>query len=220
MQLLHVTKSFPTIDARRYILKSMSCSIPRGKKIGVLGRNGSGKTTFLRLLAGSEPLDSGEINRQGRVSFPVGFSGTFHPDLTGSENVRFLANIYGMEPEETLDWVENFCELGPYFRMPVKTYSAGMFSKLTFATSFAIDFDYYLVDEAIETGDARFREKCLAAFEARLKEATLILVSQNLHTIRMFCDTGAVLNNGKLCFYENIDDAFAHYEELLQTGGN
>ena len=192
--------------------------VPERRRIGVLGMNGAGKTTLLRLIAGSEKPDEGVIERNGRVSFPVGFAGTFHPDLSGADNVRFLANIHGMDARETVLWVEDFCELGEYFAMPIRTYSSGMFAKLAFATSFAIEFDYYLVDEAIETGDARFRAKCAAAFEARLRNSTLILVSQNVHTIRTICNSGAVLHDGKLVFYDTVDEAFAHYEELLMEG--
>jgi capsular polysaccharide transport system ATP-binding protein len=214
------TKSFQTLGNRKYILRHLTGVVPDGRRIGVLGPNGAGKTTLLRLIAGSEPLDDGEIIRRGRVSFPIGFTGTFHPDLSAKENVSFLARIYSMDADETVAWVEDFCELGTYFKMPVRTFSSGMFAKLAFATSFAIDFDYYLVDEAIETGDARFRAKCAAAFEKRLKNATLILVSQNMHTIRTFCDTGAVLNNGMLTFFDDLEDAFSEYEALLTHKGN
>ena len=128
---------------------------------------------------------------------------------------RFLANIYGMDADEMLDWVQDFCEIGNYMFMPVKTYSSGMFAKLAFATSFAIDFDYYLVDEVIETGDRRFREKCASAFEARLKDSTLILISHNMNTMRSICDMGAVMHNGQLKFFDELEDAFKHYEKLL-----
>ena len=215
----NVQKSFATNDGRKFVLRSFTGVIPERRRIGVLGMNGAGKTTLLRMISGSMPLDEGVIERHGRVSFPIGFVGTFHPDLTGRENVRFLGSIYGMDVEETLAWVEDFCELGSYFNMPVRTYSSGMFAKIAFATSFAIEFDYYLVDEAIETGDARFRAKCAAAFQARLSNATLVLVSQNMHTIRAFCDTGAVLHDGHLRFFDNIDDAVTFYEDILVARG-
>ena len=208
-------KSFKTKESRKIVLHETTCSIPSKMRIGVLGMNGSGKTTLLRLISGSEPLDHGTIYTNGRVSFPVGFAGTFHSDLSGAENIEFLANIYGMDASETMRWIADFTELGEYLYMPVKTYSSGMFARLVFAASFSIDFDYYLVDEAIETGDARFRAKCAAAFNARLDDATLILVSQNMHTIRTFCNSGAVLHNGHLRFFEDLEEAFAVYETLL-----
>jgi capsular polysaccharide transport system ATP-binding protein len=210
-----VKKSFRTQAGRKVILHEFTGRIPKGKRIGVLGMNGAGKSTLLRLISGSEKPDGGRIERQGRVSFPVGFTGTFHPHLSASENVRFLAELYGMDAEETVGWVEDFCELGQYFRMPINTYSSGMYARLAFGASFAIDFDYFLVDEVIETGDARFRSKCAAAFEARLADATLVLVSQNMNTIRTYCESGAVLHDGSLTIHDTMDEALDEYEDIL-----
>ncbi|MGO4334550.1 ABC transporter ATP-binding protein [Labrys sp. KB_33_2] len=213
-----VRKSFAAQGGRRVVLEEASFSIPRGQRVGVLGRNGAGKSTLLRLIAGSELPDKGQIHRNGRVSFPIGFTGTFHPDLTGRANVRFLADIYGMQAEEMLDWVQSFAELGHYFDMPVGTYSSGMFARLAFGASFAIDFDLYLVDEAIETGDARFRRKCAAVFETRLDTASLIMVSHNIATIRDYCDVGAVLDSGRFTLHSTVTEAMDSYESLLMEG--
>jgi capsular polysaccharide transport system ATP-binding protein len=215
LALESVTKSFPSGHSRKYVLQNCSFQVGAGQRLAIIGPNGSGKTTMLRILAGSEPIDAGQILRQGRISFPVGFRGTFSQELSGAENVRFLARIYGMDEDEMLDWVQDFCEMGEYFHMPVRTYSAGMFGKIAFATSFAIDFDFYLVDEVVETGDRRFREKCAAAFNARLQQASMILISQNMRTIRAFCETGAVLYKGQLFFYDDLDAAIEHYERIL-----
>lgn len=215
LALQSVTKSFPAGDSRKFVLQDCSFQLGAAQRLAIIGPNGSGKTTLIRVLAGSEPIDSGIIHRTGRVSFPVGFRGTFSPELSGAENVRFLARIYGMDEDQMLDWVQDFCEIGDYFHMPVRTYSAGMFGRIAFAASFAVDFDFYLVDEVVETGDRRFRDKCAAAFNARLQTASLILISQNMRTIRAFCESGAVLYNGKLTFYDDLDDAIEHYERLL-----
>ena len=215
LALQSVTKSFPAGDSRKFVLQDCSFQLGAAQRLAIIGPNGSGKTTLIRVLAGSEPVDSGIIHRNGRVSFPVGFRGTFSPELSGAENVRFLARIYGMDEDQMLDWVQDFCEIGDYFHMPVRTYSAGMFGRIAFAASFAVDFDFYLVDEVVETGDRRFRDKCAAAFNARLQTASLILISQNMRTIRAFCESGAVLYNGKLTFYDDLDDAIEHYERLL-----
>jgi capsular polysaccharide transport system ATP-binding protein len=214
----NVSKSFPTHGPRKVVLENASFTIPARCKVGVFGRNGAGKSTLLKLIAGSELPDKGHIHKAGRVSFPIGFTGTFHPDLTGRVNVRFLADIYGMDAEEMLGWVEEFAELGPYFDMPLRTYSSGMFSRLAFGASFAIDFDLYLVDEAIETGDARFRRKCALAFEARLENAALVIVSHNIGTIREYCDLGAVLDTGHFKLYSSLDDAVDNYEAVLMDG--
>jgi capsular polysaccharide transport system ATP-binding protein len=211
-----VHKSFKAGRGYKTILESSSFRIGVRQRIGVIGPNGCGKTTLMRILAGNEPINAGEINRVGRISFPVGFRGTFSQELSGAENVRFLARIYGMDVDETVAWVEDFCEIGDYFYLPVRTYSAGMFGKVAFATSFAIDFDFYLVDEVVETGDRRFRDKCAAALNARLENSSLILISQNMRTIKAFCQSGAVLYNGQLVFYDNLDDAIEHYEKITR----
>jgi capsular polysaccharide transport system ATP-binding protein len=210
-----VTKTYPATGGRKTVLHAFSGAIPRGHKIGILGTNGSGKSTLLRLMSGRLRPDSGWVERLGRVSYPVGFGGAFHPDMTGRENARFLSEIYGMDPGETLPWVENFAEIGAYFDMPMRTYSSGMLARVAFATSFSIEFDYYLVDEALETGDTGFREKCAAAFKARLDRATLVLVSHNMTTIRAYCTSGAVLHKGVLRFFPDLEDAIDAYQTVL-----
>jgi capsular polysaccharide transport system ATP-binding protein len=210
-----VTKSYPAAGGRKIVLHPFSGAIPRGQRIAILGTNGSGKSTLMRIMSGRLRPDSGYVERLGRVSYPVGFSGTFNSNLTGRENARFLAELYGMNTRETLDWIEDFAELGRYFDMPTRTYSTGMSARLNFATSFALEFDYYLVDEGMETGDSRFREKCGAAFKARLERATLVLVSHSLYTVRAYCTSGAVLHKGILRFFPKLEDAIDTYQTCL-----
>ena len=152
-----------------------------------------GKSTLIRLLAGSEMPDCGTIRRHVRVSFPLGFGGTFHGALSGRENVAFIARVYGAGVRRMARFVEEFAELGEYFDMPVDTYSAGMRARLAFGACLAIDFDVYLIDEVTEIGDERFRRKCAAAFRERLRSSDIILATHNHHTIRQYCDRGAVL---------------------------
>jgi capsular polysaccharide transport system ATP-binding protein len=214
----NVSKSYRIHGGRHIVLDDVSVTFPTGSRIGVLGLNGSGKSTMLRLIAGGEETDRGRIIKSGRVSFPLGFMGTFEPRHSARENVKFLARIYEMDVDEIIDWIEDFAELGHYFDMPISTYSSGMCARIAFATSFAFDFDVYLVDEAIETGDARFRKKCTYAFDQRLKTASLLLVSQNMQTIRQYCNSAAVLHNGKLSCFPNVEDATIAYEEVLRSG--
>jgi capsular polysaccharide transport system ATP-binding protein len=210
-----VSKSYFVRGGRHTILDDVTFALPPRCRIGILGVNGAGKSALLRLIAGGEMPDSGTIVREGRVSFPVGFTGTFNSLLSARENVAFLARIYGMDAREVIAWVEDFAELGKYFDMPVATYSSGMHARIAFATSFAFDFDVYLVDEVIETGDARFRRKCAAAFDERMKSASLVLVTHHVHTIRQYCDTAAVLHRGKFLAFPSIDEALDHYEARL-----
>lgn len=213
----NVCKSYRLSEGRRVVLDNVSVTFPQGCRTGVLGVNGAGKTTLLRLIGGGEEPDRGRIVKRGRVSFPLGFTGTFHPLYSARENVKFLATIYDMDARELVDWIEEFAELGRYFDMPVGTYSSGMFARMAFGTSFAFDFDVYLVDEGIEVGDERFRKKCAEAFAERIRTASLILVSHNIHTIRAYCDSGAVLHDGRLTTYPTLDEAMDAYEHVLRA---
>lgn len=210
-----VTKSYVVQGTRHVVLDDVSFSLPPRSRVGILGANGAGKTSLLRLAAGAEMPDRGQVVREGRISFPVGFTGTFHHQISGRENVAFLARLYGMDVEEVTEWIEDFAELGRYFDMPVGTYSSGMHARIAMATSFAFDFDVYLVDEAIETGDARFRRKCAAAFDERMKSASLLLVSHSVHTIRQYCEAAAVIHRGKVIGFPTIDEALDYYEMSL-----
>ena len=149
------------------------------------------------------------------MSFPLGFGGTFHGALSGRENVAFIARVYGAAPAPTLRFVEEFAELGEYFAMPVNTYSAGMRARLAFGTCLAIDFDVYLIDEVTEIGDERFRRKCAAAFRQRLRGCDIILATHNSHTIRQYCDRGAVLEGGRLHLFHDVGEALDRYRRRL-----
>ena len=210
-----VAKSYRTSDgARRVVLDAASGVFPDGHNFGVLGANGAGKSTLIRLLAGSELPDRGRIHRDGRVSFPLGYGGTFHGALSGRENIGFIARVYGGALRPTIDYVADFAELGPYFDMPVNTYSAGMRARLAFAACLAIDFDTYLIDEVTEVGDERFRRKCALAFRERMRRSDIILVTHNARTIRQYCDRGAVLAGGELRFYDDVGEALDAYHRL------
>jgi len=210
-----VSKSYPTPYGRKAVLDDVSVVFAPGRNLGILGVNGAGKSTLLRLISGSEMPDRGRVTRYGRVSFPLGFSGTFHRSLSGRENVGFIARVYGASVKKTLAYVSEFAELGPYWNMPVNTYSSGMRARLAFGTCLAIDFDVYLIDEATEVGDERFRRKCAAAFRERTRSSDIILVTHNARTLRQYCDQGAVLTDGRLRLFEDLAGAFAHYRTLL-----
>jgi capsular polysaccharide transport system ATP-binding protein len=215
-----VSKSYRTKEGgRQTVLDAVSAEFPDGYNIGVLGANGAGKSTLIRLLAGSERPDRGRIRRDGRVSFPLGYGGTFHGALSGRENVGFIARVYGAKLRQTIDYVVDFAELGRYFDMPVNTYSAGMRARLAFGTSLAIDFDTYLIDEVTEVGDVRFRRKCALAFRERMRRSDIIIVTHNTRTIRQYCDRGAILSGGELRLYDDIGSALVDYRRLSMAHG-
>lgn len=213
-----VSKTYATAQGgRRIVLDKVSAAFPEGSNFGILGGNGAGKSTLIRLLAGSELPDTGRIRRDGRVSFPLGYGGTFHGSLSGRENVAFIARIYGANVSETIDYVAEFAELGVYFEMPVNTYSAGMRARLAFGACLAIDFDTYLIDEVTEIGDERFRRKCAVAFRERMLRSDIILVTHNSRTIRQYCDRGAVLADGTLRLYDDLAGALDGYRRSGET---
>lgn len=215
IRLEHVTKSFKLRDERRYIVNDVSFTIPRGDSIGLLGRNGAGKSTLLRLIAGTIKPTAGRILRYSRVSFPLGFQGSFNGSLTGEQNVRFVARIYGYDTDYLVDYVEDFAELGKAFQMPVKAYSSGMKARLAFGVSMGINFDYYLVDEITAVGDSNFKRKCRKVFQEKLQNSDIIMVSHSTDSLKEYCATGVVLEDGNLTYFPNIDDAVRMHDENM-----
>ncbi len=211
----NVSKSYPVKGGRRTIIHPFSCVFESGLSIGIIGRNGSGKSTLMRLLSGAEKPDTGHITRYGRVSWPIGFGGGLHGALTGRENIRFVSRIYAVPFEETYPAVEEFAELGSYMDEQIRVYSSGMKARLSFGISMALDFDYYLIDEVIAVGDAKFQKRCAEIFEERRKYASVILVSHSDRQLKQFCDIGGVLHNGKLRFYNDLDEAIQLYQQIL-----
>ncbi len=215
IEFLGVSKRFHTLSGAKTILRDASFVFPAGHNVGVLGGNGAGKSTLMKLISGAVMPDAGSIIRHRRVSFPLGFTGTFHPDLTGRQNARFLARVYRQDVRELTEFVEDFAELGAYFDEPTRTYSSGMLARFAFGVSFAIEFDVYLIDEITEVGDAAFRRKCAAMFRNKLVTSDIVLVSHNTHTIRSYCDMAAVLDGGSLTLYGSLEEAMKVYRSLI-----
>ena len=215
IRLERVSKSFRRGGTTRHILHDVSFLLPPNRDIAVLGRNGAGKSTLLRLLGGTLRPDRGRVVRYRQISWPMGFGGSFHPALTGSQNTRFVARIYGRDSAALEDYVTDFAELGHYYHLPVSTYSSGMRARLAFAMSMGVDFDVYLVDEVIGVGDTAFRRKCAKAFRERMGRARVLMVSHNPATLREFCNAGLVIESGRLTFYDNLDAAIAAHEQNL-----
>jgi len=217
IRLENVNKSYRTRSGQNHVLKDVTAEFPRGRKIGILGVNGAGKSTLLRMIGGSEKVDSGQIHRSGTVSWPIGFSGGVHQQLTGRENTRFVARIHDIPEAEVESFVSSYSELGDYFDMKVSTYSSGMRSRLAFAMSLVFEFDCYLIDEATSVGDARFRAKFKIALLRQLADATVIMVSHNPDTVVLSCDTGAIIHDGSLTIYDSVDAAMTEYGQLIRA---
>ncbi len=203
----NVSKTYHIKKFRKDVLRDLSFTLDTGTSVGICGANGAGKSTLMRLISGVESPSQGRVTRSGSCSWPIGYSSCFQSSLTGADNARFIARIYGRDAAALLAYVEDFAQLGPYFNQPIYSYSAGMMARLAFGISLAVDFDCYLVDEVTAAGDDRFRQRCEEALHHRRNTGTLIMISHAPDTLRAYCERGAVLNEGKLVFYDTIDEA-------------
>ncbi|OOY17125.1 ABC transporter ATP-binding protein [Thioclava sp. DLFJ4-1] len=215
IRLQNLSKRFRVPGGEKVVARNICTSFPSGRSVALLGRNGAGKSTLLQMIAGTARPDRGRVIARGSVSFPVGFAGSFHNDLTGAQNCRFIARIYGVDTDEMVAFVEATAELGAHFRMPLRSYSSGMRARLAFAASMAISFDTYLVGEITAVGDAAFREKSAALFRDRLKDAGAVVVSHSMNQLREICDCGAVLERGRLEFFDDLNAAITCHERNM-----
>ncbi len=214
LSLEHVCKTYDSRHGRRRILNDINFTLERGRNIGILGRNGSGKSTLIRLISGAERPTSGRIRRGMRISWPLAFAGTFAQNLTGVDNLKFVCRIYNVNYKTVLPFVEDFTELGPQLREPVMHYSHGMSARLAFALSMAIEFDCFLIDEAMVVGDARFHARCLDELFKKRKDRAFILVSHNPLQIRANCENAVVLHEGALLKFATVEAAFEYYSAV------
>ena len=212
----NLSKGFWVNGEYQTVINNLNMTLPTGSSLALLGRNGAGKSTLLQMIAGTIRPDEGRIVSDGTISWPVGFGGSFHRELTGAQNVRFIARIYGVDTDGLLAFVEDFTELGAHFHMPVRSYSSGMKARLVFGASMGIRFDTYLVDEVTAVGDAVFKRKSSAVFQERVKTSSAIMVNHNLRELRNYCDSGVVLEKGQLFYFEDLDEAIATHEALMR----
>ena len=212
IRLDHLSKTYHVRGSRKVVADDLCVTFPTGRAVALLGRNGAGKTSLLRMIAGTMDPDSGRVLSTGTISWPVGFAGSFHPELTGAQNTRFLARVYGVDSDRLTDFVAGFAELGRHFHLPFRTYSSGMRSRLAFGISMGIRFDTYLVDEVTSVGDAAFRAKSEEIFRLRLEESGAVVVSHSMEMIRRICDAGAVLEDGRIEWFEDVEEAIAFHD--------
>ena len=212
--LSNIYKTYYSKGIRKTIFQGLNFEFNMDRNYALLGQNGVGKSTLLRLIAGGEIPDAGNIIRKGKVSWPMGFSGGFNGNMTGIENIRFVARIYGKDLKKVIEYVHDFSELGESISLPIKTYSSGMRARLAFGLSLAIDFDCYLVDEVIAVGDANFKMKSKQAFKAKFDHSFLIMASHSPGIIKEYCDCGILLKHGSLEYHDSIDDLLEAYKKV------
>lgn len=219
IEFRNVSKSFWTGKSRKVILDQASFRIELGNSLGILAPNGTGKSTIVNMMAGLEQPDEGEIIRGARISFPLGSSIIgVNAKISAAKNARYIARIYGMEP----DYVEAFCrylvDIDEYFEMPIATYSSGMRSRFMFALLLALDFDFYLIDEGMPSSmDVEFNRRAAGLLSERIASTTIVIVSHIPSVLRRFCNSAAVLRNGRLHFFDNLEDARQMYDFEVES---
>ncbi len=218
LEFENVSKSFWTGSHHKVILDRASFRVDLGESLGVLAPNGTGKTTLVRMMCGLEKPDEGEIRRNCRISFPLGFMGGVVSRVSARENARYIAQLYGLDP----DYVEAFCrwlcDLGEYFDQPLGTYSSGMKARFTFALLLALDFDMYLVDEGMPNStDVEFNKKAGDLLAERLQKSTLIIVSHQPEILEKFVKKAAVLSGGHLHMFDSLEEAKQLYDYETQS---
>lgn len=218
LQFSRVSKSFWTGRTHKVILHDASFRIEPGQSLGILAANGTGKTTLINMMAGLEKPDEGTIHRNCRVSFPLGFMGGIVQRHTATENARYIARLYSLDPDEVEAFCRWICDIGEYFDMPVGTFSQGMRSRFAFALMLALEFDLYLIDEGMPaTTDVAFNRRAGAILKDRLDGATVVIVSHQAETLERYCRTAAVLRDGTLQMFETLEEAKYLYDYETQS---
>jgi capsular polysaccharide transport system ATP-binding protein len=218
IRLTDVCKDYETNAGTRRVLDSISLTIHPGDRVGILGKNGAGKSTLVRLISGAEAPTSGTIERTMSVSWPLAFTGGFHGALTGSDNLRFICRIYGVDFESRLQFVKEFSELGTYLFEPVQTYSSGMRARLAFAISMTIEFDCYLIDEVMAVGDESFRERCRVELFEKRRDKAMLIVSHSHRYLKGTCDRFLLFRNGAVEEYDDFNEVYFIYKQILGEG--
>ncbi len=185
----NVCKTYSTRFGPRKILDNVCFRLERGRNIGILGQNGAGKSTLIRLISGAESPTSGRIHRGMSVSWPLAFAGAFQTHLTGLDNLKFVCRIYGVDYKPLIPFVEEF--------------------------TMAIEFDCFLIDEAMVVGDVRFHEKCHIELFHKRRDRAFILVTHDANVIKLYCERASVLHQGKLFSFNTVDQAYDFYNSGL-----
>jgi capsular polysaccharide transport system ATP-binding protein len=210
----NIVKEFETEIGVRRVLDGINFRVGMGERMAVLGRNGAGKSTLIQILSGLQRPTSGSIERGLRMSWPLALGGGFEGELTGYDNIRFIARIYGVPFRETFDFVEDFTEIGKQLHVPVRFYSSGMRMRLAFALSLAIDFECFLIDEVILVGDQRFQEKCHREIFDKRHDRAMILAIHSMEVVLERCTSALVLKNGRGKVFTDVVQATSTYATL------
>lgn len=199
-----------------HALDNVSLELKRGEAVGIIGRNGNGKSTLLKIIAGVLSPTQGHVNVKGKISAILELTSSLKPELTGLENIELNLKISGFkqhELKEKIKEIEEFAEIGEFINQPVKTYSSGMKSRLGFGIATSSEPDILILDEVLAVGDFNFQQKCLAKINGMRENISMIFVSHSMNSVRLFCDNVMVLEKGKKAFYGKADDGIKYYLE-------
>lgn len=215
LEFKNVSKSFWTGKQRKVILDQATFRVELGRSLGILAPNGTGKTTLINMMCGLEKPDEGEIVRSSKISFPLGFMGGINSKHSAVENSRYIARLYNLDPDYVEAYCRYICGLEDYFEMPLSTYSAGMRSRFSLALLLSLEFDIYLIDEGMpNTTDAEFNRKAGSVLRDRLSKGTVVMVSHQQKILEQFCDSAAVLRDGKLIMFDTLAEAAQLYDYM------
>ncbi len=217
IEFRNVSKAFWTGTQHKVILDQVSFRVELGKSLGILAPNGTGKTTLINMMAGLEKPDEGEISRSCNVSFPLGFMGGVVGKISALENCRYIAKLYGLDPDYVEAYCRWLCGLGEYFDQPLGTYSSGMRARFSFSLMLALDFDIYLIDEGMPgSTDVEFNRKAGSILQERLATTTIVIVSHSPELLAKFAKSAAVLLNGQLHMFDTLEEAKQLYDYETQ----
>lgn len=220
IEIKNLYKRYHNHHGSDWVLKDINLTIPTGVSVGLIGANGAGKSTLLRLIAGMDTSERGEVIRHSRVSWPVGLAGGMQGNMTGRQNVKFVARVQGSgskDVKRVIQFVEDFAEIGAAFDEPIRTYSSGMKSRVSFGLSLAFDFDVYISDEATAVGDRAFKDKATALFKSKVGVSSLIMVSHSEGILKDLCQSGLYIKQGRAFWYDDINEAISAYHKDVDS---